>query len=244
MQNMQESTEKNDDLSGQTAIAKVIDNVDPSGQARVRITVAGIPSISQAPGVWAAPDTVSGGGGGGDATQDIPSIGSEVYVEFQDGDIHFPLYKGAVIGPSVLGVMTHGNNGDPAVYGWRRGVVEFTAHKGSGEIYLTCPAFKVHIDGSGAATIEGNGPALFKFPQATFEVPDTTFTGNVDIQGNVNIQKNLVTTGQTTANGGFTAANGQPCTLPVTTTIGGIQVYTHSHGGVQRGGAATDPMGS
>ena len=235
MQNMREQTDQMSDLDNQWLIAKVAENVDPSGQHRIKITIPSIPSLSQTP-VWAAPDHVNGGGGGGDATQDIPAVGSQVYVKLQGGDAHFPLYRGGVVGPGVLNTLTHGGNGNPNVYGWKRGSVQFTADKSSGEIYLLCPNFTLHIDPGGNVTVQGAGSLNAQFSSATFNIPNTLFTGNVVVQ------QALTANGMMTANGGFGAANGMPCTLPTTTTIGGITVYTHTHGGVQRGGELTNPM--
>lgn len=55
------------------------------------------------------------------------------------------------------------------------------------------------------------------------DTPTATFTHDVIVQGN------LLVAGMTNVNGGFAAAGGQVCTLPQTTTIGGIAVYNHGH---------------
>lgn len=66
----------------------------------------------------------------------------------------------------------------------------------------------------------------------TVTTPLATFSNNVAILGNLTIQEALTVTGLTSVLGGF-AANGttgdEPCTLPQSTTIGGISVYGHGH---------------
>lgn len=61
------------------------------------------------------------------------------------------------------------------------------------------------------------------------DTPMATFTKDVHIQGNLSVDKNATVTGMTQVNGGFAAAGGQVCTLPNTTTVGGISVYGHGH---------------
>jgi Phage protein Gp138 N-terminal domain len=59
--------------------------------------------------------------------------------------------------------------------------------------------------------------------------PTATFSADVHVKGNMTVDKITTMTGQTNANGGFAAAGGQACTLPTTTTIGGVTVVNHGH---------------
>jgi len=70
------------------------------------------------------------------------------------------------------------------------------------------------------------------------DTPTATFTGDVIVQktltvnSNTMLKANLTVSGLTAVNGGFVATGGgggQACTLPTTTTIGGIGVYGHGH---------------
>lgn len=74
----------------------------------------------------------------------------------------------------------------------------------------------------GAGTINITAPG-----SVTVDTPSATFTNDVSINGNLETKGNSTTTGQTSANGGFTAAESQPCTLPGGTTVGGIDVSSH-----------------
>jgi Phage protein Gp138 N-terminal domain len=69
------------------------------------------------------------------------------------------------------------------------------------------------------------------------DTPTTTITGDVIIEktltvnGNTTLKANLTVLGMTFINGGFNATGGGNlvCTLPQSTTIGGIVVYGHGH---------------
>ena len=65
----------------------------------------------------------------------------------------------------------------------------------------------------------------------TVTTPIATFSKDVHIKGNVLIDQNLNVTGLMQVYGGFnaTAGGNQVCTLPQSTTIGGIVVYGHGH---------------
>ena len=78
------------------------------------------------------------------------------------------------------------------------------------------------------------------------DTPQAIFTHDVHIKGNllvdVNTQMtgNAVVSGTTTANGGFQAASGQPCSLPSTTKVNGKTVDGHVHSDPQ--GGTTGPF--
>jgi phage baseplate assembly protein gpV len=73
----------------------------------------------------------------------------------------------------------------------------------------------------------GQGTVNITAPTSvTVTTPLATFSQDVAVNGK------LTVTGLTTVNGGFTAlgtGGNQPCTLPQSTTIGGIAVYGHGH---------------
>lgn len=73
----------------------VSNNVDPSSQGRVQVTV---PSVlgGQTSG-WALPGTPYAGSQVGIFF--IPPVGSYVWVEFEEGDIDHPIWSGAFWGP-------------------------------------------------------------------------------------------------------------------------------------------------
>jgi hypothetical protein len=194
--------------------ATVVENKDPLNLHRVQIIVSGV--VEDAP--WAVPDTVNGGGGGGDSTQDIPAIGSKVYVKFQQGKTEFPVYRGAAIEPGTLDSL----GGDPNIYGWVRGATTLKVDKTTADITLVCPNFTLHIGPDGSVSMQGGGPLTANFPSATFQIPTSTFTGDVTIQGNQLVQGNATVTKALTANGGFTSNGGTGGTSKVAVFNGPI----------------------
>lgn len=195
MENLQDNAKKTNDYTGKWLIATVTANIDPKNVGRIKINIPGVAVDDP----WAIPDSVDGGGGGGDATQDIPAQGSKVYVKLQDGSVNHPVYRGAVIQPGGLPAPL---NGDPNIYGYVRGKATWWLNKATGETEYKTPTYTMHIDANGALTLTGADALTMKFSNGTFDIPNSTFTGNVQIDGN------LTVTGATTLNGGLTSNGG------------------------------------
>jgi hypothetical protein len=87
---------KPESLKGWKFAAQVIANNDPEKLRRLRVRVPTImDSIPDADLPWAFPDLDSGTGcKSGIGSFSVPDVGAFIYVEFQDGDIHFPFYTG------------------------------------------------------------------------------------------------------------------------------------------------------
>ena len=68
---------------------KVLDNIDPLFQGRVKVEVAAVPGSKLN---WALPCTPYGGPGVGFYA--IPPIGANIWVEFEGGDPNFPIWVG------------------------------------------------------------------------------------------------------------------------------------------------------
>jgi hypothetical protein len=64
----------------------VVDNLDPDGQNRLRVTVPQI--FATTPTGWAWPKNASG------ITTQVPAVGQGVWVEFEGGDSSFPIWTG------------------------------------------------------------------------------------------------------------------------------------------------------
>ncbi len=76
---------------------QVIDNIDPMMMARVLATV---PAVEVALLGWAMPCSPYGGSGVGLVT--VPPVGANVWVEFEGGDVNFPIWSGCFWGPGEL----------------------------------------------------------------------------------------------------------------------------------------------
>lgn len=90
------------------------------------------------------------------------------------------------------------------------------------------------VDGKTTISIRGDNIKVTAPTKVLVDTPLSEFTGNVKID------KNLIVTGTTDVNGGFSAAAGQPCTLPDTTTTGGLKVVGHDHTNPE--GGSVGPM--
>lgn len=78
-------------------------------------------------------------------------------------------------------------------------------------------------DGATKISLRGDN-ILIATSKVLVRAPESEFTGNVTIDGN------LTTSGQTSANGGFTSKEGTACTLPSSTTVASKPVNGHVHG--------------
>ncbi len=76
----------------------VTDRADPLRVGRVRVRV---PGLIDAPGVWALPIAMPGGGSGARGFFFVPEVGAEVAVLFKMGDVDHPRYMAGPWGRPV-----------------------------------------------------------------------------------------------------------------------------------------------
>lgn len=89
-------TSNRNDLDGVLFRGRVEVADDPKRLGRVRVSVPAIleaDNVEQLP--WAIPLTMGQGAAVGDITLDVPAVGTAVYVMFQQGNLHYPIYYGA-----------------------------------------------------------------------------------------------------------------------------------------------------
>jgi len=65
----------------------VVDSADPMTQNRLRISV---PEVADAESAWATPGVALG------PDDALPAVGTEVWVEFEQGDVAYPIWVGLV----------------------------------------------------------------------------------------------------------------------------------------------------
>lgn len=118
MLDVAQQTDKPQDYRDQTFIGRVVVNDDPKRFHRVKCEIPDMwdeYKVEELP--WCLPGALPGGCGATETTQNIPETGSLVYVTFQNGDNHFPVYHGGVRDyrnmPSVL------DTNYPHRIGWR-----------------------------------------------------------------------------------------------------------------------------
>lgn len=82
--------------------AKVLNNVDPNNSGRVEVLIPGL-SGPQNTTFWARPASAFGYNPTSQGSFVVPSIGSQVYIFFENGDPSFPIYfAGVVLEQQVL----------------------------------------------------------------------------------------------------------------------------------------------
>lgn len=141
-------------FKGITFIGEVVDNADPMKLERVRVRVPdvfdGVPD-EMLP--WAIPKVLHAlGHGGGAHSCHVPVMGSLVYIEFQNGDPHFPKYVGSPVTPAGRNAVFDTNY--PNRYGFAdpTGNIVYVDMK-SGDIdLLHFSGTKFHVDAGGNVT--------------------------------------------------------------------------------------------
>jgi len=112
-----------EDFVGKYFVAKVMANDDPSKLGRIRISIPNViddgeHKTGEFP--WAIPFGLSHQGPDY-GSFGPPDVGSFVYVEFQQGDIHYPVYHGGAKNPST-GPSSVSNTNYPNRYGFKDSV--------------------------------------------------------------------------------------------------------------------------
>jgi uncharacterized protein involved in type VI secretion and phage assembly len=88
----------------------VVSNVDPQNMGRLSVTVPDVSNIQTS--TWAMPSAALAGSGSGFFA--VPPVGSNVWVEFEQGDSDYPVWSGCFWGSSSE-VPPQGNSAPPGV---------------------------------------------------------------------------------------------------------------------------------
>ncbi len=122
----------------------VVDNLDPLGMARV---LAACPAIADGPLTWAMPCVPWGGDQVG--TFIVPPSGAGVWIEFEQGDIDYPIWTGCYWNePEEIPALARALLGQPgiAVQGAAlNGIVLGNGPTGSGSLTLKCAGASIDI---------------------------------------------------------------------------------------------------
>lgn len=83
-----------DDLRSMKFTGVVVDSNDPERLFRARVRVRGkFDDLPDASLPWAWPGNSAHFGKGGGAAASVPKVGTEVEIEFDNGDLYFPVYR-------------------------------------------------------------------------------------------------------------------------------------------------------
>lgn len=151
--------------------------------------------------------------------------GDRVWVSFANGDPRYPVIMG--YRPKQVG-------NELEYRRWHHANIELDA---DGVLHLKCT--RLVIDASSEVVVNTATATINASSSVAIESPTTTISGDVAIGGNTSIA------GETSMSGGATVAASVSVggSLAVVGTISGdgINLKTHTHAGVQRGGGSTDP---
>jgi uncharacterized protein involved in type VI secretion and phage assembly len=133
--------------------ATVVNNIDPMHLGRISVSV---PAISSAPSAWASPCFPVAGNQVGIFA--VPPIGAHVWVQFEAGDIHRPVWMGGhyanaselpvQAGPSDIVLQASGNQ-----------AIVISAQN-SGEIVIRNGAASIVLNAAGITIQNGTGASI------------------------------------------------------------------------------------
>ncbi len=172
-----------------TELGTVVDNVDPKGLGRVRLTVPGI--IDQ-PSPWASQIGTMSGGGAQRGAFAVPPIGSDVAVFFHRGDPERPYYMGGHYGEPAGGAevpedvkdVAPGDRHHLASFDTKQWKVTFDDRPGQDRLRLSHMALVIDLDGK-KGTLQLVGESAISITCAgaiNLDSPHVTLCGRVVIQ--------------------------------------------------------------
>jgi uncharacterized protein involved in type VI secretion and phage assembly len=104
---------------------KVADNIDPTNRGRIKVTVDSMPSLD----MWAMPCVPYAGNQVG--FYSLPPVGAGVWIEFEGGDVSFPIWVGCFWGDGELPDTT-----GPDVKIWKTDSLTIRLDDASGELVI------------------------------------------------------------------------------------------------------------
>jgi hypothetical protein len=156
--------------------ASVVNNADPVQKGRVRIRIPLVfDGISDADLPWALPDRLTN-------QVDIPSVGTKVYVEFQDGKPHQAIYYSNVVSGS--GVQAPFKTNYPNKWGLSDGTDYLAFDKSTHETDLVSTG-KLNTTSTDDTTITSQKKVVLSSQQ------DTTITSQQNFNATAQIQLTL-----------------------------------------------------
>ena len=217
------------DYEGVVFLAKVVDNNDPLKKERIKVTIPNLFEGAAANLPWCAPKYGRLIASNGQAASfGVPSVGSEVFVEFQQGSPLFPLYVGMPVSsdsrPAEALVNYPNRYGmkDPAGNVW---YIDTTS--GQREVKFT------HASGNFTFTVANNGACTFDVGSGM------TINGNVTHNGNLTHLGDTSETGTHTQLGPINATGKIHSDTDVEAVT--VKLKTHRHNAVRAGSDDSGP---
>lgn len=217
------------DYSEHVFIGQVVANNDPLKLERVKVRITGLYEGQVEDLPWCAPKySKAFGNKAGVGVFSVPSVGTWLFVELQNGDAHFPLYTGSPV--QTKADLPEADVNYPNRYGLK---------DPAGNLFYvdTTPGSVVvhfqHVSGT-QLTINNNGSVnLQAVDTITSVAPTWNHTGNVNITGDVSITGNQDVDGNVDVTGTVDAL------IDVKAGPLDISLVTHRHAGVTPGGGTS-----
>lgn len=110
MLDVPQQMDKPQDYRDKVFVGKVVVTDDPRRFHRIKVEIPDMwDGYKQEELPWCIPAVLAGGCGPSEYSQDIPDTGNFVYVTFQNGDDHFPMYWGGVRDYRTMQTVLHQN---------------------------------------------------------------------------------------------------------------------------------------
>ena len=210
------------------SVATVVDNNDPENSYRVKVRIDMIhDNISDENLPWAArvgPTFM--GFGNADINHAVPEVGTKVLTIFIANDPNSILYLGSLYKKNPVTP-----TGDPYLgsYGIYTKKGEFIGIDKINTTFKMIYEGKIDISKITEATVSVSGAIKVKAGNTTLDAATNTVNGNVNINGNVKIDGTLDVSGNVTSEAEVSAMSG------------GVNMTTHTHGGIFPGPSKTTP---
>jgi len=139
----------------------VLNNIDPLQIGRIMVQVPDVSSLL--PSTWAMPCLPTGGIQSGVFT--VPQVGAGVWVEFEQGDIDYPLWTGVFFGsaaevPALARMVPPGVPGITMQTPAQSGIVISDVPGPTGGIMLKSPLASIIVNDTGIFIQNGQGASI------------------------------------------------------------------------------------
>ncbi len=220
------------DYKGKVFLGRVIENIDPEGTGRFKVSIPDLYTEGEIPwvgGVRYSPFGIGGGFG----FYGSPAIGSTAIIELQDGDSNMPICHGFILtntnkDPRFASEKVWGYvdpSGNTLVVNMESQDWTWTHSSGTnynvnqqGDLTVNVVQHQtINVTGNSTMNVTGNtsvitqgttlvqsgGQATIRAPKVLVDAPESQFTGNVQIDGNLHIDGTTTSEGTIFGNSGL-----------------------------------------
>lgn len=174
---------RNQNVKDVIYVGTVVNGNDPQKMGRVTVRVPHIfDNVSDGDLPWAIPDRMTGPAGnvGGSASCMVPRSGSKVYVFFQLGNIHSPIYSTDILNTQFFASTVFGSE-YPDAWGFSDGENFIKVNRATGDILIQNKvASSINIATDGTVSVTSVKDLNVNVPAGTTTVNSPTVVVNAD----------------------------------------------------------------